>query len=109
MRDVRKPEGMTQLEILTVQDVADRLRISKSSVYELTRFRSSMRGPRLPARNVATRPRVEATSSISARIVACIYFEKVGWKIKKGDPLKIGGRRPRTKRHRWRPCMWQPG
>jgi len=43
---------MTQLEILTVQDVADRLRISKSSVYELTRFRGSMRGPRLPVRKV---------------------------------------------------------
>jgi excisionase family DNA binding protein len=43
---------MTQLDILTVQDVADRLRISKSSVYELTRFRGSMRGPRLPVRKV---------------------------------------------------------
>jgi hypothetical protein len=34
---------MTQLDILTVQDVADRLSISKSSVYELTRFRGSLR------------------------------------------------------------------
>lgn len=48
----RKPDTMTQLEILTVQDVADRLRISKSSVYELTRYRGSMRGSRLPARKV---------------------------------------------------------
>lgn len=43
---------MTQLEILTVQEVADRLRISKSSVYELTRFRDSVRGHRLPVRKV---------------------------------------------------------
>ena len=43
---------MAQVEILTVQDVADRLRIKKSSVYELTRVRASTLGPRLPARRV---------------------------------------------------------
>jgi excisionase family DNA binding protein len=38
--------------ILTVQGVADRLQVSKATVYELTRFRQSAGIPRLPARKV---------------------------------------------------------
>jgi excisionase family DNA binding protein len=38
--------------VLTVEDVAARLRISKASVYELTRFRQDPETPRLPARKI---------------------------------------------------------
>jgi excisionase family DNA binding protein len=38
--------------VLTVDDVAARLQISKASVYELTRFREAADTPRLPARKI---------------------------------------------------------
>jgi excisionase family DNA binding protein len=38
--------------VLTVEDVAARLQISKASVYELTRFREAADTPRLPARKI---------------------------------------------------------
>jgi len=38
--------------ILTVDDVASRLQISRGAVYELTRFRQSTDMPRLPARKI---------------------------------------------------------
>jgi excisionase family DNA binding protein len=38
--------------VLTVEDVAARLQISKASIYELTRFRQSPETPRLPARKI---------------------------------------------------------
>jgi excisionase family DNA binding protein len=38
--------------VLTVENVAARLQISKASVYELTRFRLDPGTPRLPARKI---------------------------------------------------------
>lgn len=47
-------KSTTPFVVLTVQQVADRLQIPKSSVYEMTRFRSRLNGtpPPLPARRV---------------------------------------------------------
>lgn len=42
----------TPLTVLTVNDVASRLQISKAAVYELTRFRQASDTPRLPARKI---------------------------------------------------------
>jgi excisionase family DNA binding protein len=42
----------TSNAVLTVEQVANRLQISKNAVYELTRFRQSADTPRLPARKV---------------------------------------------------------
>jgi len=42
----------TSLAVLTVGDVAGRLQISKTAVYELTRFRQLADTPRLPARKI---------------------------------------------------------
>jgi excisionase family DNA binding protein len=44
--------GASSLAVLTVDDVATRLQISKGSVYELTRFREAADTPRLPARKI---------------------------------------------------------
>lgn len=38
--------------VLTVDDVAQRLQVSKAVVYELTRYRNSPDTPRLPARKI---------------------------------------------------------
>ena len=42
----------TNLAVLTVEEVAERLQISKAAVYELTRFRQAVDTPRLPARKI---------------------------------------------------------
>jgi excisionase family DNA binding protein len=39
-------------DILTVQQVADRFHVSKSSIYQMTRFRDAPAIPRLPVRKV---------------------------------------------------------
>lgn len=44
--------GNQPVAILTVDDVARRLQITKGQVYELTRFRQASETPRLPARKV---------------------------------------------------------
>ena len=57
------------LTFLTVEDVAERLKVPKSSVYELTRFRQNPEQPRLPARRVGHSLRF-LSSDIDAWILA---------------------------------------
>jgi excisionase family DNA binding protein len=55
--------------VLTVDDVAARLQISKASVYELTRFREAADTPRLPARKIGRSLRFVA-ADIDAWVLA---------------------------------------
>jgi excisionase family DNA binding protein len=59
----------TSLAVLTVEDVAARLQISKASVYELTRFREAADTPRLPARKIGRSLRFVA-ADIDAWVLA---------------------------------------
>jgi excisionase family DNA binding protein len=55
--------------VLTVEDVAVRLQVSKASVYELTRFRQDPETPRLPARKIGRSLRFVA-ADIDAWVLA---------------------------------------
>jgi excisionase family DNA binding protein len=59
----------TSLTVLTVEDVAARLQISKASIYELTRFREAANTPRLPARKIGRSMRFVA-ADIDAWVLA---------------------------------------
>jgi excisionase family DNA binding protein len=48
----RAPSAPPSVAVLTVEEVAERLQISKAAVYELTRFRQAAETPRLPARKI---------------------------------------------------------
>jgi|HubBroStandDraft_6_1064221.scaffolds.fasta_scaffold1426664_1 excisionase family DNA binding protein len=61
--------GASPLAVLTVDEVAARLQISKASVYELTRFREAADTPRLPARKIGRSLRFVA-ADIDAWVLA---------------------------------------
>ena len=63
------PGAPTTPAVLTVEDVAARLQISKASVYELTRFREAADTPRLPARKIGRSLRFVA-ADIDAWVLA---------------------------------------